>query len=71
MMTATEMRKRNKHVGSSLDQFLKKEGILEEARAIVAKEALAWRAAGRQRFEAAYTPRGSVYEHLIDDAPSR
>ncbi len=31
----------------------------------------AWRAAGRQRFEAAYAPEDSVYEQLIDDAPSR
>lgn len=31
----------------------------------------AWRAAGRQRFEAAYAPEDSVYEQLIDDAPAR
>lgn len=36
------MKKRNKHIGSSLDDFLKKEGILEEARATAVKEALAW-----------------------------
>ena len=34
--------KQKKHVGSSLDDFLKEEGILEEARAIAIKEALAW-----------------------------
>lgn len=34
--------KQNKHVGSSLDSFLKEEGILEEARAIAIKEAVAW-----------------------------
>lgn len=36
------MKKRNPHVGSSLDDFLKEEGILEEARAVALKEALAW-----------------------------
>lgn len=36
------MKTRNKHVGSSLDEFLKEEGILEEARATAVKEALAW-----------------------------
>ena len=36
------MKKKNKHVGSSLNHFLKQEGILEEARAIAIKEALAW-----------------------------
>jgi hypothetical protein len=32
---------------------------------------LAWRTAGRQRFEAAYCPEDAVYEQLIDDAPIR
>lgn len=36
------MKKRNKHVGSSLDEFLQEEGTLEEARAIALKETLAW-----------------------------
>jgi hypothetical protein len=36
------MKKQNKHVGSSLDEFLKDEGVLEEARAIAIKEAVAW-----------------------------
>ncbi len=36
------MKKRNKHIGSSLDDFLKEEGVLEETRAIVLKETLAW-----------------------------
>jgi antitoxin HicB len=36
------MKKRNKHIGSSLDDFLKEEGILEETRAVVLKETLAW-----------------------------
>jgi poly(A) polymerase Pap1 len=36
------MKKQNKHVGSSLDDFLKEEGILEETRALAIKEAVAW-----------------------------
>ena len=32
----------NKHIGSSLDDFLKEEGILEETRAVALKEAVAW-----------------------------
>ncbi len=36
------MTKRNKHIGSSLDDFLKKDGILEEARAIALKDSIAW-----------------------------
>jgi antitoxin HicB len=36
------MTKRNKHIGSSLDDFLKEEGVLEETRAIALKDALAW-----------------------------
>ena len=35
------MKKRNKHIGSSLEDFLKEEGILEETRAVVLKETLA------------------------------
>ena len=37
-----EMKKRNKHIGSSLDDFLKEEGVLEETRAVALKETLAW-----------------------------
>ncbi|MBE0660365.1 MAG: XRE family transcriptional regulator [Bryobacteraceae bacterium] len=33
---------KNKHVGSSLDDFLREEGILEEARATALKEVIAW-----------------------------
>jgi antitoxin HicB len=36
------MKKRNKHVGSSLDDFLKEDGVLEETRAVALKETLAW-----------------------------
>ncbi len=36
------MKKRNPHIGSSLDDFLKEEGVLEEARATALKEAIAW-----------------------------
>jgi hypothetical protein len=37
-----EMKKRNRHIGSSLEDFLKEEGVLEETRAVVLKETLAW-----------------------------
>ena len=36
------MKKENLHIGSSLDTFLKEEGILEETRAAALKETLAW-----------------------------
>lgn len=36
------MRKANRHVGSSLDDFLREDGILEEARAVAIKEAVAF-----------------------------
>ncbi len=36
------MRKANRHVGSSLDDFLRDEGLLEEARAVAIKEAIAF-----------------------------
>jgi predicted XRE-type DNA-binding protein len=36
------MKPKNLYIGSSLDDFLKEEGILEEARSIAVKEALAW-----------------------------
>jgi antitoxin HicB len=36
------MKRRNKHIGSSLEDFLKEEGILEETRAVALKETLAW-----------------------------
>jgi antitoxin HicB len=36
------MKKRNKHIGSSLEDFLKDEGILEQTRAVALKETLAW-----------------------------
>lgn len=35
-------KKSNKHIGSSLDAFLKEEGMLEEARALAVKETIAW-----------------------------
>ena len=31
----------------------------------------AWRAAGRQRFEAAYSPDDAIYDELIDDSAIR
>jgi hypothetical protein len=36
---------RNKHVGSSLDAFLKKEGIFEETQTKAVKEIVAWQLA--------------------------
>jgi antitoxin HicB len=36
------MKKKNPHIGSSLDDFLKEEGVLEETRAIALKDTLAW-----------------------------
>ena len=36
------MTNENPHIGSSLDDFLREEGILEKARSIAVKEALAW-----------------------------
>jgi antitoxin HicB len=35
-------RKRRKHMGSSIDDFLKKESIFEEAQAQAVKEVVAW-----------------------------
>jgi hypothetical protein len=32
---------------------------------------LTWRTAGRQRFEAAYSPEDAVYEQLMDDSSIR
>ena len=36
------MKKKNPHVGSSLDDFLREEGILEQTRATALKELIAW-----------------------------
>ncbi len=36
------MKKLNKHIGSSLEDFLKEEGVLDETRAVALKETLAW-----------------------------
>jgi len=36
------MKKRNPRIGSSLNDFLKEEGILEETRTLALKETLAW-----------------------------
>jgi antitoxin HicB len=47
----TKMTKRNKHIGSSLDDFLKEEGILEETRAIAVKDAVAWQVQQAMRKE--------------------
>lgn len=34
--------KRNKHIGSTLDSFMKEEGLYEEAQAQAIKEVIAW-----------------------------
>lgn len=34
--------KKNPHIGSSLDDFLREEGILEQTRAAALKEVIAW-----------------------------
>ena len=39
---AHDVSKRNRHIGSSLNDFLRDEGILEEARAVAIKEAVAY-----------------------------
>lgn len=36
------MAKRNPHVGSSFDDFLSEEGLLEEATAVAVKRVIAW-----------------------------
>jgi antitoxin HicB len=36
------MKRQNKHVGSSLEDFLTEEGVLEETRAMAIKETVAW-----------------------------
>ncbi len=36
------MKKKNKHIGSNFDNFLQKEGILEEAQAAAAKRVIAF-----------------------------
>jgi hypothetical protein len=45
------MKKLNKHVGSTLDEFLKFEGILEEARTLAIKETVAWQVQQAMRSE--------------------
>jgi hypothetical protein len=36
------MTKRNKQIGSSLDDFFREEGVVEETRAVALKDAVAW-----------------------------
>jgi antitoxin HicB len=40
--TMTTKKKKNPHHGSTLDSFLKEEGVLEEFRAAAVKEVIAW-----------------------------
>ena len=55
-----------KHMGSSIDDFLKEEGVFAEAQAQVVKEAVAWRLAqamkGKENIE---EPHG----HAAQDKP--
>ena len=44
-MTTEKRKRKNTHWGSSLDDFLKEEGIYEEAQEIVEKEIIAWQLA--------------------------
>jgi antitoxin HicB len=44
-MTTEKKKKKNPYWGSSLDDFLKEEGIYEEAQEIVEKEIIAWQIA--------------------------
>ena len=37
--------KKNKHIGSSIDDFMKEEGFFEEAEAQAIKEVVAWQLA--------------------------
>jgi antitoxin HicB len=39
------MSRKNKHIGSSIEDFLKEEGIFEEAQTQAVKEAVAWQLA--------------------------
>jgi predicted XRE-type DNA-binding protein len=39
------MKFKNKHIGSSLEDFLEEEGILEETTALAIKEVIAWQLA--------------------------
>ena len=41
----TKKKKKNPHHGSTLDDFLKEEGVLEEFRAAAVKEVIAWQIA--------------------------
>lgn len=36
---------RNKHIGSKLDEFLREEGLLAQARAVAIKRVIAWQEA--------------------------
>ena len=57
------MKKRNQHIGSSLDDFLKEEGVLEETRAVVLKETLAWQVQQAMEKDKISKVRGATDEH--------
>ena len=41
--------RKNKHIGSNLDDFLKEEGVLEEFEAAAIKKAIAWQIAKQMK----------------------
>jgi antitoxin HicB len=45
----TKKKKKNPHHGSTLDDFLKEEGVLEEFRAAAVKEVIAWQIANAMK----------------------
>jgi antitoxin HicB len=47
--TGLEASMSKKHLGSSIDEFLKEEGIFEEAQAQAIKEVVAWQLAGAMK----------------------
>ena len=62
------MKKRNKHIGSSLDDFLKEEGVLEETRAVVLKETRAWQVQQVMEKDKISKVRGAAHEHKLRGA---
>ena len=59
----------DKRIGSSIDDFLKKEGIFEEAQAQAVKEVVAW--AARRRNYARQPPTSGCDGRAACNAPAR
>jgi hypothetical protein len=65
------MKKRNKHIGSSLEDFLKEEGVLEETRAVALKETLAWQVQqAMEKDKISKVRDGAAHEHQPRSAGS-